>query len=235
MISVLTPTIRKEGLDIVKKALDRQTFEDFEWLVGSPFNPISGSKWVKDDFSGGFWTLNRIYNKLIKEAKGELIVSWQDFTFADADALEKFYFHFKNEPKTLITGVGNKYDKVYPELGTLLWKDPRETDKNGTFYPCYPQDIEWNFSSCSKQALIDIGGFDEELDFIGFGLDAYQVNQRLWDLGGYDFKIDQTLKSYSLTHGRVDNWDKDNVVGEKYDKHMLDLKARGKWPVLNFL
>jgi len=46
-ISVITPTIREEGLPIVDKALNRQSFEDFEWLVGSPF-PTEYGKWVEE-------------------------------------------------------------------------------------------------------------------------------------------------------------------------------------------
>lgn len=235
-ITVITPTIRPEGLEIVNTALKRQTFRDFEWLVGSPQKPsIYDLKWVKDDFTEGYWTLNRTYNKLIKKAKGDLIVSWQDYTFADPDCLEKFWFHYKQEPKTLVSAVGNKYDAVYPELGAKVWQDPRERDDQGSFYGVYPQDIEWNLASIPKQALYDVGGFDESLDFLGFGMDAYQVNHRLDDLGGYDFKIDQTIKSYSLVHGRVENWDRDNVLGEKYQTHTNKLKLGGKWPKLEYL
>jgi len=62
MISIITPTIRESGLSLVDKTLRRQTFTDIEWLVGSKFQSEFG-RWVKDDFEGGYWTLNRIYNK----------------------------------------------------------------------------------------------------------------------------------------------------------------------------
>jgi hypothetical protein len=213
-ISIITPTIRPEGLETVLLALKRQTFKDWEWLVGSPFDPdLRAVKWVKDDFEGGYWTLNRIYNKLIKESQGELIISWQDFTFADPTALEKFWTHYENYPIGFVSAVGNKYLSVYPELGEMVWKDPRETDKNGSFYECFPNDVEWNLSSVPRVAMYDVGGFDEALDFRGFGMDGFYVNQRL-DKLGYKFFLDQTLKSYSLTHGRVENWDEHNLIKE---------------------
>jgi len=235
LITVITPTIRPKGLEIVDIALKRQTFRDFEWLVGSPTNTGYG-KWVKDNFKGGVWTLNRIYNKLIKKAKGNLIVSWQDYTFADPDCLEKFYFHFNNEPKTLVSGVGNKYTTVYPELGAKIWQDPRERDDQGTFYSVYPSDIEWNLASIPKQSLYNIGGFDEALDYLGYGLDGFSVNYRVDDLKeGYDFKIDQTIKSYSLAHGRADDWEEKNLIHGGYNKYMAKLKAVGKYPKLEYL
>lgn len=234
MISVLTPTIREEGLPIVKKALDRQTFRDFEWIIGSPFETKVGI-WVEDDFELGVWTLNRIYNKMIKQAKGDLIVSWQDFTFADPDCLERFWNLYQAEPKTLVSAVGNKYEQVYPARVNMLWKDPRENNNNGSYYPCYFTDIEWNLCSVPKKALYDVGGFDEVLDFRGFGMDGYSVNERINDFGGYDFKLNQAIKSYSLVHGRIADWDKNNLIGEPYVKRREELKKEGVWPILPYL
>lgn len=217
LISVLTPTVRGEGLKLVEKALSRQTL-DFEWLIGSKVNPqIKSAIWVEDDFKGGVWSLNRIYNKMIKKSKGSLIVSWQDYTSCKPDTLEKFAFHFKNEPKTLITAVGNKYSDDKWIVKT--WQDPRQREDQGTFYPCYSSDIEFNLASIPRQAFIDVGGFDEDLDYIGYGMDGFSVADRLNLLGGWDFKIDQTIKSFSLEHGRLSkDWDKLNVLGEKYNK-----------------
>lgn len=234
-ISVITPTIRPEGLDIVHKALQRQTFRDFEWLVGSPFkSPISGSKWVKDDFKGLTWTLNRIYNKMLREARGELIISIQDYTFFDPDALEKFWFHYKNNPYSLVSGVGNKYSDVYPELGEVVWKDIRINNKYGSFYECYPVDWEANFASAPKQAFYDIGGYDEYLDNY-FSMDNVSVVERIDALGKYKFFLDQTLNSYSLTHGRPGGWDKKHAMHGAYKKRKEELIKSGKWPYLDYL
>lgn len=209
MISVLTPTIRKEGLPLVKKALERQDVE-YEWLIGSPFDPEMGT-WIKDDFEGGYWTLNRCYNKLIQNAKGDLIVSIQDHTFFNPDALEKFDFWFQQHPNYIVSGVGDKYDRVYPERGIKVWSDPRKRN-TGQFRAVPFNEIEGNFCSIPKKALYDVGGFDRALDFEGFGMDFYNVLERISKLGKYEFYIDESNESYSETHGRVGNWDKNNLI-----------------------
>src|SRR3990167_3967958 len=237
MISVITPSVRKGGLDIVSLALKRQTIDEYEWLIGSPFDPqIVEAEWVKDDFEGGFWSLNRVYNKLITYAKSDLIVSWQDYTFADPDCLEKFLYHFRDEPKTLVSAVGNKYTDVYPTLGSVIWKDPRMRDDQGSYYPVFFNDVEGNLASVPKQAFYDVGGFCEDFDFGFYGMDFYGVIDRLNEFGGYDFKIDQTIKSYSLVHGRRKDWDKFNgLTDQKYEMFKRELKDKGKWVIMNYL
>lgn len=211
MISIITPTIRPEGLELVRKALLEQTETDWEWLIGSAFDPkIKEAIWVKDDFKGGVWTLNRIYNKMISRAMGELLISWQDFTYAKPDTLEKFYYHYLTEPTMLVGAVGNKYkDSTWKKQ---TWQDPRERNDQGNYYNVNFNDVEWNLCSCPMQAMIDIGGFLEDLDFVGYGMDGYCVNQRIRESGLYDFKLDQTIKSFSLGHGRVKNWENQNLV-----------------------
>jgi len=195
-ITVITPSIRKEGLLLVKEALDKQTFEDWEWVIGSPFKPEQKCIWVKDEFHDGYWSLNRIYNSMISKAKHDLIVSWQDWTYAKPDALEKFWNDYQ-VTKGVIGAVGNKYkDETWTEK---VWSDPRERSDQGTFYACTPQDVEWNLCACPKRALYDIGGFDEEMDFLGFGCDGVSVNERM-DKFGYMTYLDQTIKLYSLVH-----------------------------------
>jgi len=225
-ITVLTPTIRPEGLQAVKKSLDRQT-EDCEWLIGSPFDPKMG-KWVRDDFAGGVWTLNRMYNKMIKEASGDLIISIQDHTSFNPDALERFESHFKINPNAIISGVGNKYSEVYP-LGEILWKDPRETGQGFRKVPFY--EIEFNFCAIPKHLLYRVGGFDEGMDFKFFGMDAYDVVRRLANTGHTDFYIDESIRSYSLTHGRVINWEEKNGIHGEYERHY---RERSK-DVLSFI
>jgi hypothetical protein len=234
-ITVITPTIRPEGLDIVNIALKRQTFREFEWLIGSPSYPeFPDSRWVKDNFKGGVWTLNRACNKLVKKAKGELIVSWQDYTFADPDCLEKFWFHYQQEPTHLVSGVGNKYSSVYPELGELVWEDPRINQSNGSYYECYPVDWEANFAAAPKSSFYDVGGYDEYLDNY-FSMDNVSIVERIDSLDKYKFFLDQTIKSYSLVHGRPKDWDKKHAMHGAYDERKQELKLSNRWPKLSYL
>ena len=230
-VSIITPSIRKEGLEIVRKALVNQTFENYEWIIGSPFDPIICSNWVRDDFEGGFWSLNRIYNKMIKKAKGELIISWQDYTYAKPDALSRFWNCYLQEPNTLVGGVGNKYkDDTW---SAKTWQDPRQRMDQGSYYECYPWDVEANFCSIPKKAIYDVGGFDEKMDFEGFGFDARGVFERI-DMLDYKFKLDQANESFSLEHDRPKGWDKHNMIDKwtDYKKENVDSK---RYPILKYL
>ena len=64
-ISVISPSIRPKGLEVVKESLSNQTFQDFEWLVEFGF--------------GKKMSYSKDVNKLLARAKGELIVSYQDY------------------------------------------------------------------------------------------------------------------------------------------------------------
>lgn len=241
-VSVLTPTIRKEGLDIVRISLSKQGFRDFEWLIGSKFNPqIPEARWIIDDFKGGFWSLNRIYNKLITQSAGELIISLQDNIFIPSDAIEKMWNNYQNT-KAIISGVGDQYESInkWGKPQVKIWSDPRKTTKNGSFYEIYPSDCEWNFCVVPRQALVDVGGFDEELDQLGFGMDGYQVNERM-DAVGYKFYIDQSCESFTVRHDRSDfggedNWNKhNNLSNGQYKKRKNFLKLTNQWPKLKYL
>jgi len=235
MISVLTASVREKGLELVEMALKRQTV-DFEWVIGSPFKPKIDFpyKWVKDPGKndGDFWSLYKTYNTMLREAKGKLIISWQDYTFTPPDTLERFLFHFKNEPKTLIGAVGNKYADDTWKVKT--WQDPRENDKFGSFYQCYYNDIEWNLASVPRKAIYEVGGFGEDLDAYS-SLCGLDVLERLDALGGWDFKLDQSIKSYSTEHGRLPGWEKNTPFKGGYEKIKEMWKQQGRWPVLDYL
>lgn len=223
-ISVITCTVRPDGLPLVKKALAQQSYRNFEWIIADREGSIP---------DGLCWTLNRDYNRAIRQAKGDLIISWQDYTYAKPDTLERFWNHYTQNPNFLVTAVGNKYTDHYWTVET--WRDPRIRTDQGSFYRCYPQDIEWNLCSVPKKALYAVGGFMEDLD-VGYGLDGFCVNQRIDEIGGYDFYIDQTIKSYSLEHARPDDWEEKNLIHEgRYNSLVEKLRRAGKWPVAPYL
>lgn len=233
-ISVITPTVRHDGLPLVAKALSRQTFKEFEWLIVSPTRPqrlFVANRYIQDPplTPGDYWTLNKAYNKALQKARGELIVSWQDYTYAKPDALAKFWTHYNLDKKKIVSGVGNKYEDN--EFIIEKWRDPRMREDQGTFYPCYWMDIEWNFCAVPKKAIQAVGGFDDRMDKAA-GLDALSVNERINDLGGYDFHIDQTNQSYSREHSRLKDWAKKNALNGFYEERKEELKQLGLWPVL---
>jgi len=237
-LSVITPTIRKEGLEIVRKSLAKQTFRDFEWLVCAPFDPeIPEARFIVDNFGDGYWTLNRCYNKLFRASKGELIVSYQDYIWTYPDALEKFWEMYK-ETGGSITSVGDQYDQLdeYGRPTNAVWFDPRKRKDTLGFYECNWEDCEWNFSATPREAIFRIGGADEKLDFLGFGGDQFQICERLNEIG-HRFYIDQNNETRTLRHGRErENWDRDHVLRNgAYERRKQELRETGKWPVLDFL
>jgi hypothetical protein len=234
-VSILTPTIRLQGLKLVEVALKNQDMQDYEWIVGSkeyPKNIDIPFLWVKDDFEVKVSTLNRIYNRMIERAQAPLIISWQDYTHTKADTLQRFLTHYEHEPRVLVGAVGNKYATVYPEVGAMVWKDPRERSDQGTYYSTGFENIEWNLCSCPKKALFDIGGFDEELDNY-YGMDGYSVGERINMLNRYDFTLDQSIKSYSLVHGRPVDWEEKGAIHGPYEIRQQYYSQNG--PVLPYL
>lgn len=237
MISVITPTIRPEGLHLVEKSLKRQTHTDFEWIVIAPQEiSVKGFKRIdvllSDPPKTGnmVWTLNRAYNKAIRASHGDLIVSWQDFTSTEPEALERLQIHFDYDSQTIVSGVGDKFEK--DDWIDKVWVDPRR--KTQTYRRCDFRQIEWNFCSVPKRALYEIGGFDEKLDELGYGMDGYSVNERLND-SGWGFALDETLETKSVAHGRVKDWDEKNLISGGYERRKNELHNLGTWPVVEYL
>lgn len=234
-ITVITPSVRPQGLTIVDRALARQTFDSFEWLVVSPIPYISlfndRFKHIREPEKeeGDYWTVYKAYNAALREAQGELIVSIQDHTSFDPDGLSKFWYHYSNAKNQIVSGVGNKYSD--PSFKVKTWQDPRERNDVGSFYECFPNDIEWNYSAVPRDAIYAVGGFDEYFDKYS-SLCGLDVSVRLEILGGYKFFLDQTNKSYSLEHGRLPDWES----RLPFEKAWPDrIKEYQKNPVLNYL
>jgi len=141
-ISIITPTIRPKGLAIIQKSLAQQTVQDFEWLIDIGI-PSRG------------YDLNKALNRLLKRARGEWIVMWQDYIKAPPDALKKFLE--VADPKKFITGACGK---------TLNWKDIKWDWRANrkSFEEIEYYEWEADFAIVPLKAFYDIGGYDEEYD-----------------------------------------------------------------------
>lgn len=238
-VSVITPTIRKDGLKVVETGLKNQTFKDFEWLICSPFEPDNVKipyRWIKDDYKGGFWSLNRAYNALFRESAGSIVITLQDWIWIYPNGLDKFV-QAVSKHAAMISGVGDQFCELdqYGKPVFQVWGDPRRTSEFGSFYECFWEDCEWNYAGFPKKLIYDIGGMDEELDFLGYGGDQYQVCERLSE-SGVKFFLDQTNESRTLRHGRVKDWDHNHVLlNGMYDRRKTVLIQEGKWPILDYL
>ena len=157
-------------------------------------------------------------NQAFLHGRGQLIVLLQDYIHVRPDALEKFWLQYQANPKVFVSGVGHQYGRPgkedvadphglitvfkkpferQPEL--IVWSDPRVTTNHGSYYPCQPNDWEGNWAMIPRQAIEEIGGWDESYDAVGHAWDNVSVAQRAFALG-YEPYLDQSNESFSIRH-----------------------------------
>lgn len=168
-ISVLTTTIRGyEGLGRPAIGLLDQSLSghQFEWLyeIHDPSEP--------PDF-------NASMNRLLKKSTGELIIFLQDFILPNKHGIEIFVEAYQNDPNTFYTApVGKTLDDKTVEWD---WRKDRWYDQE-------LNSLEWeiDWACAPREALIKIGGFDEELDKY-WGFDNVNLGVRA-EMAGYKFR-----------------------------------------------
>lgn len=180
-ISVLTPTIRGlNGLIRPRHSLKAQTFKDFEWLVErhDPKEP--------PDF-------NAAMNRMLRKAKGELVVFLQDYIKIPEDGLQRFWDAYNKTLNTFFTApVGKTKDDVAIDWD---WRKYRAEE------PCEFMEWEIDWACAPRIALFKIGGFDEELDK-HWGFDNVNIGQRAVD-GGYIIKNLPSNPAVAFDHNAV--------------------------------
>lgn len=176
MITIVTPTIRPEGLLVTQGGLTYQTYRDFEWLVEVGI-PDRGHD------------LNAAYNRMLKRAKGELVVFLQDYIRVQPDYLEKFWAAYQKDKKTFYTAAVGKVKSLdFNGIVKFDWRSMKPGEM-----PWY----QWEIDSAAAplNALKEIGGFDETLDGHWSG-DNVNVACRA-ELAGYKFaNIDNPSVAY---------------------------------------
>ncbi len=223
-ISVIIPTIRDTTLN--EKCLANQTFKDFEAIIQRPTRPLP---------KGNFYQLNHDMNQAIKKSKGELIISYQDGISIRPDCLERFWEHYKDNPKIIIGAVGDQYSSMEPPV--KVWTDPRKKTEFGSFYECMPDDIEFTLCAIPRSALIEAGGLDADVYDKYAAIAEKELCARI-DKLGYKFYLDQSLEYMALAHPRIagkEEWDKHYFAGWPiYQKHLEEIK-NGTRLKLNYL
>ena len=216
MISVLSCSIRPERLEITNECLGRQNFKDWEWVIVTPdFLSVDRLYGHNDNVrvaqdppkaEGDVYSLNKAMNAGIKESQGELLIRIDDSIWFPPDALSKFWFHYKNNPMSCVSGVGDQYDQLDDngKPSHQVWIDPRKRSDLGGFYEVKPEDWETNYASFPKVLIEEIGGWDEEMDKY-YAWDNVAVAYRL-DKIGAKFFLDQNNESFSYQHGRNQDW-----------------------------
>lgn len=158
-ISVLTPSIRPQYLDITQKCLENQTLQDFEWIVEV------GLK------NRGF-TLPSDLNKMLRRAKGERIVMLQDCIKIDNDALERIDTLENNMWTFPVAQTSDFVAGVY------------EWDWRANYSGILPGPHYWeaDFAAAPTQAFFDVGGYDEEFNK-GWSWDNVEIARRMYRAG----------------------------------------------------
>lgn len=224
-------------LKIVAKCIRRQDFTDWEWIIVTPEEKmvevekalVNGveHKLLTDPpkLKGDFWSLCKGWNKAYANAKGDLIVNIQDGIWFPPDVLSKFWFHYQNNPRTLVSAIGHQYKDIDSNMMpiNLHWTDPRYKTSI-TFEEVPPSEMEMVMCSIPKQALLECGGIDEEYDTCN----GAQEKEMCWRLNkmNWDFYIDHTIEYRAIHHPRLtEDWDK--VYVEKttplFIRHMNEL------------
>ena len=173
MISVITPSIRPQYLNITQECLEAQTFQDFEWLVEIGLR------------HRGFM-LPTDMNKMLRRAKGDRVVMLQDCIHILPNALEKIA-SMPNEFTTFPVG------KV-KELG----QEPQWDWRASRTGKIHPHEWEADLASAPTQAFFDIGGYDEEFNK-GWSWDNVEVGWRA-QAAGYTFRCDNTVRGIAIDH-----------------------------------
>lgn len=190
MITVITPTIRgEEGLKWPRLSLKRQSYKDFEWLIEKhdPNDP--------PDF-------NQAMNRMLKKAKGELIVILQDHTHIKTDGLKMFWRAYQENPTIFFTAP---LGKVMSLRDTPRW-DWRYNLPSSDELNFMQWEIDW--AAAPRFALQEIGGFDEELDK-QWGFDNVNVGLRA-HLAGYRIR--------NLPQNMAVAYDHDSAMDHPYRK-----------------
>lgn len=186
-ISVITPTIRPEGLIPVYESLKQQTFQDFEWHTDFGF-PSRGHD------------LNAAFNRMIKRSSGELIVFYEDFTKILPDGLERFWKAYQDNPDTLFTAPLGKVTN-FGDKPAWDWRAVKQDLSQTEYTNCRWNTCELDWGAIPKKILYDIGGFDEVLDN-WWSMDNVSVGMRA-DYKGYKFKCVFNNPAVAIDHDAI--------------------------------
>ena len=173
LISIICPSIRPEGLKIVQECLERQTMP-----TGS-FELLTEIGLVRNGYD-----LNAAWNRMVKRARGELLVCYQDYIRILDDGLERFWKAYQEHPNTLFTAPVGKV-KDWKDKPMWDWRAYKQRPEQTDYTDCLWRTCEEDWGAIPKKAIYDIGGFDEELDK-WWSMDNVSVGMRA-EAKGYKF------------------------------------------------
>lgn len=204
--SIITPTIRPEFLNITQECLENQTFQDFEWLVECGLR------------NKGF-TLSQDLNKMLKRAKGEIVVMLQDCIKVEPDFLEKI---------NALEDLENTF-YTFP-IGKIIKEDDEPKWDWRHFFDVrdiQPQEWEADLATAPLKAFKDIGGYDERYDE-GWSWENCGVAYRANYLN-YKFKVVPQIEGIAIDHDaiRINPFRNKRINNDKRANETKNLADRG--------
>lgn len=177
-LTVITPSIRPQYLDLTQRCLEEQTYQDFEWLTQVGLR------------NRGF-TLPSDFNMMLRRAKGDIIVILQDCITIPPDTLANIASldHTKRAYTYPIQKEGGTYDwRKYRHVA--LGKD----EITGNMW-------EIDLASAPRSLFFDVGGFDEEFNK-GWSWENVEVAWRA-AAAGYKFYCSQATEGTAIDHDKA--------------------------------
>lgn len=152
---------------------------DFEWLVEShdPTTP--------PDF-------NQAMNRMLRKAKGKLVVFLQDFIEIPEYGLEAFWAEYNLNQNAVWTAPVGKRKK---DSQAIEWDWRKFRDDEDT---CNFMEWEIDWACAPLKVLKEVGGFDEELDKY-WGFDNVNIGQRIAD-AGYEIRCLSINPAVAIDH-----------------------------------
>jgi hypothetical protein len=222
-ISVITPSYRPDGLEMLWHSLKTQTMPhtDFEWIVCSPFHYQRATRWVQDPQKnpGDLYGYHKAINALIKESDCELTIWVNDMSILYPDVLEKFWKHYLEEPMNLYCGLANPGIKEFDPI-TKYWPDVRwDYVKDEKIRPSNLINFDTALSGIPKKALDTI-----KYPYIAPEYDQFACwgdRELLVNLikQGYKLNIDSTINFTGISHyghPEFPDWDKRFTDGQRF-------------------
>lgn len=218
-LTVATPTIRVLGAQVTYASLQRQTLQDYEWLICTPKGLVSvmqsyfPSATVYADPPLPENYITRTYaasNLLAMKANSNLIVSCMDYTELSENALQRLYDNYQYDDRRIWCVFGDFYHKLNPEtfefyeFGFTNRCCQTDTEK----HRITAMQFDSAFAAVPKYAYQIVGGIDETYDMY-MGNAEKDFVARLEKLG-YEMWTDHSIsmKGY-WGHGRLPGWSED--------------------------
>jgi glycosyltransferase involved in cell wall biosynthesis len=187
-VSIVTPTIREGWWNLMANNIAVQNYKNLEWIIIDDYivDRSDIAKKYADKYSLDIKYLrgnkkrksgiSHAYNVGCVEAKGELIISLQDFMLLPQNGVELLVREYKNHPNSLLAPVDmyfkpkemtkDKEDAFNDEIEVFgeLTRQNIRINNHGMRLSDNPADFELNIGAFSKKTFDELGGFYELFD-----------------------------------------------------------------------